>query len=207
MPDYDWAEIRRRFEAGESAYAISKDENQPCKRTINYRVKREGWKVPEGRRKPYYAQGKHAAEKHRLRTLKTAVKVLGGRTIDRRTKVGQALALYRADLIEALGGENVVTPQRLTIIDRAVIPTAFYLSSVDAYLMQLGDGIISKRYRKLFPIVEQRQKMADALVNYLNRLGLDRHRAQVFDIDEYAKRVAKENGGEAPTKTQTSRPN
>lgn len=204
MPDYDWTDIRRRYEAGESAYAISKDPDQPCKRTINLRVKKEGWKVPEGTRKALYAQGKQAASKHRLKLLRTAVKELGSRAIDRRTTVGKALAAYRADLIAAMGGEDVVTPQRLTIIDRAVIPTAFMLSSVDAYLMELGDGIVSKRYRKLFPVVEQRQKMADALVNYLSRLGLDRHKVQAFDIDEYAQRVARE---EAPEKRQVARPN
>ncbi len=41
--------------------------------------------------------------KHGLTRMKHAVKVLGNRTIDRRTTMGRALAAWRSDLLTDLG--------------------------------------------------------------------------------------------------------
>ena len=54
--------------------------------------------------------------KHGLTTLKNAAKETGGRLIDRRTTVGRALPDWKKELIEELGGEEVVSTQQLVIV-------------------------------------------------------------------------------------------
>ena len=50
-------------------------------------------------------------QKHGLNTLKQAVKTLGSRVVDKRSKVGKALAAWRADLIADLGGAESISTQ------------------------------------------------------------------------------------------------
>src|SRR5215467_3950191 len=47
--------------------------------------------------------------RHGLTVLKRAVKGLGGRVVDRRTALGKALAQWRAELINDLGGPEAVS--------------------------------------------------------------------------------------------------
>lgn len=43
MPQYDWPYIRKRYESGETAYAISKRMGKPSKQAIMKRASKEGW--------------------------------------------------------------------------------------------------------------------------------------------------------------------
>jgi len=45
------------------------------------------------------------------------VKELGSRAIDRRTSVGRALAGWRPDLVEDLGGLERISTQEVALID------------------------------------------------------------------------------------------
>jgi hypothetical protein len=54
--------------------------------------------------------GRREYRKHGLTVLKRAVNSLGNRAIDKRTVTGRALAKWRQDLIQDLGGD-VSTPQ------------------------------------------------------------------------------------------------
>jgi hypothetical protein len=110
--------------------------------------------------------------KHGLTTLKRAVNGLGNRVIDKRTATGRALAKWRADLIEDLGGDDTVSTQRAALIDLAV-KSKLLLDSIDTWLLT-QPSLINVRKRSLMPVVIQRQTLADGLARYLTQLGLER---------------------------------
>jgi len=124
------------------------------------------------------------ARKHGLYTLKRAVKELGNRAIDRRTKSGKALYTLREQLIADLGGDSKVTTAKLLMVDTA-IKTTLILNSVDAYILELGDKIINKRNRCVYPIVPQRNALADSQAKQLKTLGLERISADVPTLAAY----------------------
>jgi hypothetical protein len=53
------------------------------------------------------------------------------------------------------------------------------LSTVDAYLMELSSttGVVNRKHRAAFAIVEQRARLADSLVRQLQALGLEKQNA------------------------------
>src|SRR2546422_775484 len=70
--------------------------------------------------------------RHGLVTLKATLRALGPRVIDRRTRMGRALAAWRADLVRDLGGD--VTTAQTALVDLAV-RTKLLLDSIDAWLL------------------------------------------------------------------------
>jgi hypothetical protein len=131
-------------------------------------------------------RAEHLSEYHQARS---ALKRWGERAIDGRTSQGKALTSWRDALVEDLGGEEQVSTQQLTVIELAA-RTKVLLDGVDAWLFgqptkhEGATRLFSKRDRKLYPIVRQRQALADSLARYMGQLGLDR-RAKVHDLDEY----------------------
>lgn len=59
-------------------------------------------------------------ETNGITTLRTAVNRLGSRVIDRRTALGKALARWRAELVQDLGGPEALSVQQQAIIDPCV---------------------------------------------------------------------------------------
>ena len=49
------------------------------------------------------------------------------------------------------------------------------LDSIDSWVLQQS-SLVDKRTRRLLPVVQQRQQIADALARYLVMLGLERRR-------------------------------
>ena len=115
--------------------------------------------------------------KHGLTTLKRAVNTIGNRLrlIDRRTVTGRALAKWRADLIQDMGGD--VSTQQSAIIDLAV-KSKLMLDSIDAWQLT-QPSLINHRKRTLLPVVKERQALADGLAKYLAMLGLKRVSKQI----------------------------
>ena len=124
--------------------------------------------------------------KHGLIALKRAVRTLGGRVIDRRTTLGKALAQWRGDLIADLGGRDAVTTQQAAVIDLAV-KTKLLLDSIDAWLLT-QPSLINKNARAVWPVVRERQTLADALARYMTILGLERRVKTVTDLHTYVAR-------------------
>jgi hypothetical protein len=121
-------------------------------------------------------------EKYRLSSMKRAVRELGDHSLDGRTSVAKALAEWKAELIDDLGGRQAISTQQTAIIDLAV-KTKLLLDSVDAWLLT-RPSIIDKRRRTLLRIVRERQQLADALSRYLQVLGLAR-RSKPIDLHSY----------------------
>jgi hypothetical protein len=119
---------------------------------------------------PSKQKARREYSKHGLTLLKRAVNGLGNRVIDRRTATGKALTKWRADLIEDLGGD--VSTQQSALVDLCV-KSKLILDSIDTWI--LGQpSLINARKKSLFPVVIQRQTLADGLARYLAQLGLAR---------------------------------
>jgi hypothetical protein len=139
--------------------------------------------TPRAARRP--PKSKSPVPRHGLNRLRTAVRSLGGRVIDRRTALGKALAEWRQELIKDLGGLDTISTQERAIIDLAV-RTRLLLDSVDAWLLT-QPSLINKRARALLPVVRERQQLADGLSRYLQMLGLGRRAKPALSLDEYIK--------------------
>lgn len=131
---------------------------------------------PTKKSKRYYA-------KHGLTTLKKAVRVLGGRAIDRRTALGRALEDWRYSIIQDLGGVDQTSTQQRQVIDLAV-KTKLILDSIDAYLVK-QPSLVNHRKRIVLPVVLQRQQLADALARYMTQLGLEKKAKVIPALSDY----------------------
>jgi hypothetical protein len=130
-----------------------------------------------------------------LKKLKRAIQELGEHAIDRRTTLGKALAQWRTDLVQDLGGPDAVSTQELAVVDLAV-KTKLLLDSVDAWLLT-QPSLVNARKRTLLAVVLQRQQLADALARYLTLLGLKRRQAPVASLNVYLA-TRKSGDAEAP---------
>ena len=126
---------------------------------------------------------KRSYQKHGLCLLKRAVKELGNRSIDRRTSVGKALAEWRAEILQDLGGEEAVSARCRAVLDVAVT-TKLLLGGIDNWLLR-QPSLVNARKRCLFPVVLQRQQLADALARYMTALGLERRSKGVMNLKSY----------------------
>jgi len=138
---------------------------------------------------------------HGLTTLKRAVKDLGGRLIDRRTRLGRALAHWRAELLNDLGGQETVSTQEMAIVDLAV-KTKLMLDSIDTWLLT-QPSLVNARKRTLLPVVRERTQLSDALSRYLSQLGLKRRAKPTRTLHEY---LAAREGGDASSSQEATEP-
>lgn len=87
-------------------------------------------------------------------------------------EVGEALKVWRDSLIADLGGDENISAMERSIIELAT-KTHLLLVSVDRFLLE-QPSLVNKSKRQLFPVVLQRQQLADALARYMAQLGLKR---------------------------------
>jgi hypothetical protein len=112
-------------------------------------------------------------------------------------EVGEALRQWQQAIIKDLGGEENLSSMERSIIEMAT-KTHLFLVSVDRFLLE-QPCLVNRSRRQLFPIVLQRQQLADALSRYMNQLGLKRRAKPVQSLDEYVKahygQTSDEGGG------------
>jgi len=133
------------------------------------------------------ANGKKRPRKYRSHGFyqaKRALKAFGSRTIDKRTRTGKALAQWRTELVEDLGGVENCSVQQLTLVD-LVCRQKLLLDSIDAWL--LTQNVVNKRYRTLIGVCKDRQQLADSLARYLSQLGMERRRKRTSLVDMLAR--------------------
>jgi hypothetical protein len=105
----------------------------------------------------------------------------GRKVVDMRTRLGKELMRWRGELVADLGGTEQLSTQQLALVDISM-PTKLLLDTVDAWLLR-QPSIIDKRRRQLFPVVQQRTALADALARHLGTLGIARAARQVPRLD------------------------
>ena len=126
--------------------------------------------------------------KHGITLLKDALKRSRNPSgLDKRTKTAHVIAEWRQELIEDLGGADVVTAQQVTIVDLAT-RSKILVDSIDSWLMayqHAGHSLVNKRTRALLPVVRERQALADGLARYIAMLGLERRQRPVTSLADY----------------------
>ena len=130
---------------------------------------------------------------HGLTAIKRATKELGNRglrVIDKRTQIGKALLAWGAELVADLGGDGAISTQQRMLIDLA-LRTRLMLDSIDAWLVR-QPSLVNKRQRSVYPVVLQRQQLANALAGYLGSLGLERRSKPVPDLHDFLRQKTAE---------------
>jgi hypothetical protein len=130
---------------------------------------------------------------HAYAPLKRAVKVLGTRAVDRRTRIGKALEQWRADLIADLGGLENISTQERAIIDEAVL-TKLILSSINVWMLK-QQSLVSNRSRGALPVVLHRNQLVTTLKVLLDSLGLKRRAKPVEQLEDYLARRSRDEAG------------
>src|SRR5262245_58963155 len=110
--------------------------------------------------------------RHGLTAPMVRIKLAGFSAIDRRTAAARATLAFKKELIAALGGEAVLSPQRRKLSDMEA-RASMLLDHVDAWLFQQR-SLVNARAKTLLPVLVQRQALADHLTRLLDKLGLDR---------------------------------
>jgi hypothetical protein len=90
-------------------------------------------------------------KQHGLHALKARVSARGMHALDRRSRASRALAQWRRELIEDLGGIGAITTQEATLVEMAA-RTKLLLDSVDAWLLQ-QPSLINRRKKSLYPVL------------------------------------------------------
>ena len=139
--------------------------------------------LPKHRRRRSY-------KRHGFYTLKTTLRALGPRVVDKRTNLGKALAQWRADLVRDLGGPDALSTQQHAMVE-LLCRQKLLLESIDAWLL-VQPSLVNARKRSLLPVVRERQQVADALAKYLAQLGMARQAKPVEDLGSYLARRAAE---------------
>jgi len=128
------------------------------------------------------------------------LKELVRRSMDGRTTEAREVAQWIGDLVADLGGIDNLSTQERTILEVAG-HTRLQLARVDAFLANMR-SLVHRKRRQLYPIVLQRQALADGLCKRLDQIGLKR-RAKDVSLEAYlatrAASGATENQPEPPS--------
>ena len=114
---------------------------------------------------------------------KRALMRFGSYVLDGRSRVSQALDELRTALVNDLGGPEAISKQQDIIIGLA-LRTHLLLESLDAFIFTMSSPV-NKRKRSLYPVVRERQHLADSLAKYMAQLGLEKRPKPVPTLAEY----------------------
>jgi hypothetical protein len=171
------AELKRLGNAGELWV--------PKKKRTRREVVRDQQLEEASRTKPTAGRQHH---NHGLTTLRNAVNELAARglsPIDEATETGQALAQWRGELLQDLGGEECLSTQERYIVD-LVTRLRLMLDSIDRWLLE-QPTLINKQRKQVYAAVRERTHMADSVVKNLETLGLKR-RAKEIRLADYLRK-------------------
>lgn len=134
-------------------------------------------------------------QRHSHYALNRALKTIGNQDgwVDNLGDLGEALKAWKAAIIDDLGGEAEVSAMELSVIELAC-KTHLLLASVDRFLLE-QKSLINKSRRQLFPIVMQRQTLADALSAYMRQLGMKKKAKPVLSLSDYLNANGKPSSG------------
>ncbi len=140
-------------------------------------------------------------QRHGLYAVRDAVRALEAEQrdhwLDALGDTGQALRDWRDAILADLCGPEAVSSQERAIVELAT-KTYLMLESIDRFLLE-QPSLVNKSRRQLFPVVLQRQQIADSLARYMTMLGLQRRTKALPSLGEYlATRTNDEAGSAAP---------
>ena len=137
--------------------------------------------APQSPRKRVYSP--HQNHGHHL--LKKTIDNLSqqDKWLDSLGDVGEAVKVWQDSIIHDLGGGQNISAMQRSIVELAA-KTHLLLAGIDQWLLK-QPSLINKRKRQLFPIVQQRQALADSLSRYMSTLGLEKKVKQAPNIQDY----------------------
>lgn len=113
--------------------------------------------------------GREQSGYHRAERILREAKPRQNALYSMRTTVGRINAQRRDEYVAYCGGESTLTPTLRECIHGAV-KARLLLDWVDAYLMRLGESMVHRRRKTLYPVVLQRQQLADSLLRYVQQM-------------------------------------
>jgi hypothetical protein len=125
-------------------------------------------------------------------SAKAALVRFGSHAFDGRTRIAKALDEFRDAIVADLGGPDAISKQQEIIITLAT-RTHFLVESLDAYIFSMKSPV-NKQRRCLYPVIRERQGLADSLAKHLAMLGLEKRQPPAKPLHEY---IAEPVGGEA----------
>ena len=127
-------------------------------------------------------------QRHGLTTLQAALQSASADSewIEKLGPVGAELREWRATIISDLGGAEAVSAMEMSIVNLSC-QTYVMLSSIDHFLIQ-QPSLINKSRRALYPVVLQRQVLAESLARSLSQLGLKRRARPTMTLAELLQR-------------------
>jgi hypothetical protein len=130
--------------------------------------------------------------------LSRALRTIGNQDgwVDNLGDLGEALKAWKAAIIDDLGGESEVSAMELSVVELAC-RTHLLLASIDRFLLE-QKSLINKSKRQLFPIVLQRQALADALSAYMKQLGMKKKSKPVLSLSDYLNANGKSKSSPVP---------
>jgi hypothetical protein len=90
---------------------------------------------------------------------------------------------WRDSVVRDLGGPDAISAQQATLVDLAM-RTKLLVDHLDCFISE-QESVINKNKRSAYPIVLQRQTLADALARYMQQLGVRRVPRPVPTLAEY----------------------
>ena len=105
---------------------------------------------------------------------------------DALSPVEQAARALRHEMLADLGGTQHVSAAKRALLD-SIMGSWIIAQSLDACLFRMAadDGLVSRKHRRAFPLVEQRMRVIDSLGRQLESLGLDRAKSTPTDLNAY----------------------
>jgi hypothetical protein len=143
-------------------------------------------------------RGARGRQRHGLGLLRRAVESLGPRPLDQaldpQSPIGRALAEWRRDLTQDLGGPESITTAQAGMVELAV-RTKLMLDTVDGFILTM-ESPVNRRRRSVYPVIIQRGSLARDLARFLEALGLERRAPKVLDLARALAEPHRESDGD-----------
>jgi len=106
-----------------------------------------------------------------------------------------AARTWRQAVIADLGGLESVSAAKQALLDAAT-GSKIILDSLDRYLFKLAEsgGLVNRRNRKAFAVVQDRMRVADSLTRQLQALGTE-HQTRTIDLAQALRHAPEPDAG------------
>ena len=105
----------------------------------------------------------------------------------------------RQQIIADCDGIKAITTTKRHLID-SYIGIWIAASSLDVYIAEMGarEGLVSRKYRRAFPVIEQRARLADSLLRLAQAIGLDKAKPGATALWQHIEQTYGEKTNGAP---------
>ena len=119
------------------------------------------------------------------------------------TPVESAAREWKENVVRDLGGSTTITATKLALVISAT-GSWIMLSTIDRYILDLAatQGLVSRKHRKAWPVVETRARLAESFARQLQMIGLEKQSAPPMDLNRYIAERYGSNGDVAAPEPQ-----